>query len=196
MPLWTDAIIGDCTHLGAAEFGAYMSLLIVSWRATDCVVKSDRVHLAKISRLGKNWSRHERTILEFFTEHDDRLLNKKLLKVREVLVVNSRKKLISTEHRVWLEVVAPGYAGELASAKRHTGGGTGPAAADGRGPRPPLGEISAAGYEAAREAAPGWDIYMLETKWRAWTATTGAAVKDVDKAFVSFCRTHAEKNQL
>lgn len=41
-------------------------------------------------------------------------------------------------------------------------------------------------YNAAREAAPGWDVRYLEGEWRAWMKEPP---KSPDKAFIGFCRT-------
>ena len=49
-------------------------------------------------------------------------------------------------------------------------------------------------YAAARQAAPGWDIYVLEGEWRSWMQDGGLdAPKNADKAFVGFCRKWFEK---
>ncbi len=49
-------------------------------------------------------------------------------------------------------------------------------------------------YEAARSAAPGWDIYQLELEWRTWMSDGGLdAPKDADRAFLGFCRKWYEK---
>jgi len=49
-------------------------------------------------------------------------------------------------------------------------------------------------YVAARQAAPGWDIYVLEREWRSWMLDGGLdAPKDADKAFAGFCRKWFEK---
>lgn len=45
-------------------------------------------------------------------------------------------------------------------------------------------------YEAAREAAPGWDIHYLEGEWRDWMKTPP---KHPDSAFVGFCRKWFER---
>ena len=53
------------------------------------------------------------------------------------------------------------------------------------GDAPPL---PSAAYEAAREAAPGWDVYRLEQEWRRWMADGGLdAPRDPVKAFAGFC---------
>lgn len=49
-------------------------------------------------------------------------------------------------------------------------------------------------YENAREAAPGWDVYMLEQEWRSWMYDGGLdAPRSPDKAFLGFCRKWFEK---
>lgn len=40
-------------------------------------------------------------------------------------------------------------------------------------------------YEKARKAAPGWDVYHLESEWREWITEPP---KDTDAAFIGFCK--------
>lgn len=40
-------------------------------------------------------------------------------------------------------------------------------------------------YEAARQAAPGWDVRHIESEWRAWATETP---KNPEMAFLGFCR--------
>ena len=47
--------------------------------------------------------------------------------------------------------------------------------------------LSTIDYERARKAAPGWDIYSLESEWREWIATKGKPEKP-GPAFIAFCR--------
>ena len=46
-------------------------------------------------------------------------------------------------------------------------------------------------YEEAKRAAPGWDVYRLESEWRAWATESP---RNPDAAFIGFCRKTAEKN--
>jgi len=79
MPLFTDALLGDTTHLDDAEFGSYMALLIAMWRNgswlpinPDLLCKYAR---CKPSRWTKRWA-----VLEsFFSEEDGKLRQKKLV---------------------------------------------------------------------------------------------------------------------
>ena len=57
-----------------------------------------------------------------------------------------------------------------------------------------VGTLKSATYETARDAAPGFDIYELERRWREWSGDR--FVKHPDRAFLGFVRRHAEKNPL
>jgi plasmid replication initiation protein len=58
----------------------------------------------------------------------------------------------------------------------------------------PLVPLESDAFEAAREAAPGWDVYYLEQEWRQWMSDGGMdAPKSPGKAFVGFCRKWFER---
>jgi plasmid replication initiation protein len=58
----------------------------------------------------------------------------------------------------------------------------------------PLFPLEPDAFEAAREAAPGWDVYYLEQEWRQWMSDGGMdAPKSPGKAFVGFCRKWFER---
>lgn len=66
LPLWTDAYLGDTTHLTTIEHGAYLLLLMTAWRSRDCCLPDDDRLLARYARLnGQQWKRM-RPILEAF----------------------------------------------------------------------------------------------------------------------------------
>jgi hypothetical protein len=54
-------------------------------------------------------------------------------------------------------------------------------------------KLSTIDYERAREAAPGWDIYHLESEWREWYEKTGKIPDKPGKAFVGFCKQRYRK---
>ncbi|WP_299938817.1 replication initiator protein A [uncultured Pelagimonas sp.] len=45
-------------------------------------------------------------------------------------------------------------------------------------------------YEMARQAAPGWDVRMIETEWRSWAT---AIPRNPEMAFLGFCRKWFER---
>jgi uncharacterized protein YdaU (DUF1376 family) len=73
LPFWTDAYLGDTTHLTTIEHGAYVLLLITMWR-----VKGDKKRLpaddrtlARYAKLtSQQWARIKPTISPFFDEKD------------------------------------------------------------------------------------------------------------------------------
>jgi len=70
-PLWTDAYLGDTTHLTTIEHGAYLLLLIVAWRSKDGALPDDDIMLARYSKLRLNhWKRMRPIIEPFFLVQD------------------------------------------------------------------------------------------------------------------------------
>lgn len=51
LPLFTDSLLADCSHLPDADFGLYMRILILMWRTPDCKIPNDRTWIAR--RLAK-----------------------------------------------------------------------------------------------------------------------------------------------
>ena len=66
LPLFTDAYLGDTTHLTTAEHGAYLLLLIAQWRSKDCTLPNDDKLLSRYTKMNrKEWGK-ARPILESF----------------------------------------------------------------------------------------------------------------------------------
>ncbi len=73
------------------------------------------------------------------------------------------------------------------------------AMADGSGAKPPRFEvpmIAPETYEAARKAAPGYDVHFLHAEWQAWACDQGTAVKHPDRAFIGFCKARHKRAPL
>lgn len=80
LPLWTDAYLGDTTHLTTIEHGAYLLLLIVAWRSPDCRLPNDDKMLARFTKLSPSqWKRIKPIIMEFFTIRDEWIYQLRLL---------------------------------------------------------------------------------------------------------------------
>ena len=61
MPVFTDALVGDTLHLSRDQFGAYMLILIATWRNNGQALPDDdrrMAHLTRISRVP--WRQQER----------------------------------------------------------------------------------------------------------------------------------------
>jgi len=54
-------------------------------------------------------------------------------------------------------------------------------------PNPAL-KLRTATYEKAKKAAPGFDIYCLETEWREWVGKQGTPTNNADGSFITFCK--------
>lgn len=71
LPLWTDAYLGDTTHLTTIEHGAYLLLLMTAWRTRDCQLPDDDRLLARYARLNsQQWKRMRPIIAAFFIVED------------------------------------------------------------------------------------------------------------------------------
>lgn len=67
MPLWTDAYLGDTSHLTTIEHGAYLLLLIAMWRTSEKRLPNDDKMLARYARLsGQQWARMKPILMPFF----------------------------------------------------------------------------------------------------------------------------------
>lgn len=94
LPLWTDALLGDTTHLTTLEFGAYMKLLIASWRTPKCDLPFDDKLIARYAGLSPaQWKGMRSIILKFFIKKwrfgEWRLHQKRLRKERKYVLQRS-----------------------------------------------------------------------------------------------------------
>ena len=55
------------------------------------------------------------------------------------------------------------------------------------------GTLDPEAYGEAREAAPGWDVYMLEHEWRSWLGENEIEPKVPARHYVKFCQSWHEK---
>ena len=82
MPVFTDALIGDTTHLSAEEFGCYCLLLFATWRNNGQPFEDGDRRLCRICRVSeRRWRAVIRPVLvEFFDLSDGRWRQKRLEK--------------------------------------------------------------------------------------------------------------------
>ena len=55
------------------------------------------------------------------------------------------------------------------------------------------GRLNPEVYSEARQAAPGWDVYYLETQWRQWLGENEIEPRYPSRHFVKFCESWYEK---
>lgn len=78
MMLWTDAYLGDTSHLTTLEHGAYLLILMAMWRAGG-VLPNEELRLARTARLSLDkWRRVAPTIMTFMKVADGNVSQKRL----------------------------------------------------------------------------------------------------------------------
>ena len=79
MPLATDAYLADTKHLTIEQHGAYLMILMVTWRNNGAPLVDDNVRMARILGITKkNWLKIRSTLVEFFDLSDGFWRQKKL----------------------------------------------------------------------------------------------------------------------
>lgn len=103
MPLWTDAYLGDTTHLTTTEHGAYLLLLIAMWRAPAKSLPADDKMLARYARCtAGQWARMRPVIMAFFREEGGRVTQGRLTDEAVAVKQKSRKQSDRAKAR-WLK---------------------------------------------------------------------------------------------
>lgn len=86
LPLWTDAYLGDTTHLTTIEHGAYLLLLFTAWRTPTYDLPDDDHMLARFCRLTDGqWHRIRPTIMAYWKLKNGRWFNGRLLDERDAV---------------------------------------------------------------------------------------------------------------
>lgn len=102
LPLWTDAYLGDTTHLTTIEHGAYLLLLITMWRNDGRLPKNDG-YLARVARLTPaQWARIKPTLWQFFREDGDWVTQGRLTDELDLVRRNSKRQSAKARAR-WLK---------------------------------------------------------------------------------------------
>ncbi|MDB5584290.1 MAG: hypothetical protein JWR80_9466 [Bradyrhizobium sp.] len=105
LPLWTDAYLGDTTHLTTIEHGAYLLLLMTAWRTSGCCLPDDDRLLARYARMnGQQWKRVRPIIAAFFAIEDGQWRQPRLTDEREA--VKRHRQLQSDKGRAGAQAKA------------------------------------------------------------------------------------------
>lgn len=85
LPLWTDAYMADTMHLTLEEHGAYLKLLMIAWRSTECSLPDNDKRIAQILSISeRRWKEKLRPIIaSFWTICDGKWTQKRLLHERK-----------------------------------------------------------------------------------------------------------------
>lgn len=101
LPLFTDAITADCSHLTDEEFGRYVRILILMWRSPDCRIPADPHWLCKRLRVDAlAYAQHVQPLLhEFCTEDAGWWTQKRLVKEYQYVQALTEKRRKAAESR-------------------------------------------------------------------------------------------------
>lgn len=102
LPLWTDAFVGDTTHLSCEEVGAYILLLFAAWRRPGCDLPDDDKFLAHITRCDvRTWRKRYRPVLAPLHAIQDGLWTQKRLTKERKHVADLSKRMRENAERRW-----------------------------------------------------------------------------------------------
>ena len=94
MPLATDAYLADTTHLTTEEHGAYLLILLATWRNNGEPLPNDDIRISRVIRCTvKRWKTKIRpTVIQFFDVSDGTLRQKRLEKAWIDVAKNIQQK--------------------------------------------------------------------------------------------------------
>ena len=94
IPLWTDSYLADTRHLSTLEHGAYLLLLMETWRRKDTALPDDDALWARLAGVDlRTWKRIKPTIRAFFTQRDDGYFEQRRLVDEKQFVMARRDRL-------------------------------------------------------------------------------------------------------
>ncbi len=106
LPIFTDAITADCSHLSDEEFGRYMRLLIIMWRSPGCRIPNDPQWVCKRLRIDplQYHAKVKPIIDEFCTcnadaKHNEWIMQKRLSKEYEHVKASVEKRKAAAQKR-------------------------------------------------------------------------------------------------
>lgn len=98
LQLWTDAYLGDTTHLTTIEHGAYLLLLMTAWRTKETRLPDDDKLLARYVRCSAGqWKRLRPVLQPFFRVENGFWVQGRL--TDEAVAVKQRKEKAATAGR-------------------------------------------------------------------------------------------------
>jgi uncharacterized protein YdaU (DUF1376 family) len=210
LPVFTDAIIADTQHLTDAEFGRYFRLLMITWRSQECRIPNDPAWICKRLRIDPLQYEKEvkPLIVEFFREDADahanasQWLTQKRLKKEWKYTIQKREKNRESAKARWEKEKIPC---ERISKRNAPSPSPSPTKKSGKMIFSDENEIdedefirecydiekvlSDKAIQAAREAAPGWDVYILMRDFNTGIKMKKLEIpKNPDSAFPAWCR--------
>lgn len=167
LPLFTDAYLGDTTHLTTIEHGAYLLLLMAAWRSKDCKLSHDDKLLARYAKLSPSqWNRIKPIILDFFTIENGFIFQGRLSD--ELTFVKQKSKSQSDKAKArWLKTKQTTDAGASSGQSKSTPPTPTPT------PTPSKKVIDKSITKNNRGTRLSKD-WVLPDEWKAWAMSQGA----------------------
>ena len=202
MPMFWGDYLRDTGHLSPAEHGAYLMLIAHQW-TTAKPLPDDDAMLARIAKMtAREWRAAKRVIEPFFQVKNGEWSHKRvaadLIKAKEAYDRRSNagsKGGATTQARLkqWSSNATSDDQAKL-----------NPKPKSNSIPRESFDSLKGNGVlvlpietiEKAREIAPGWDVYALETMWKSSTLSKGIVLENPPAAFLGFVRKHVQENRL
>lgn len=205
LPLFTDAILADCSHLSDAEMGRYIRILMLMWRAPNCRIPNDEVWLArKFGRTVEIYAKEIKPLLkEFCKSTGNWYTQKRLMKEFKYVRGTSKKQSVRAKAR-WNNDKDSCRGNAPTPHPTHT-----PPTGEENTSLPPklstgkagvlkivggvkydiVARLSDRGLAAAKAAAPDWDIYFLAGIYNDGVshAKRGGPPNKPDQAFAGWC---------
>lgn len=99
LPVKTDALLADTTHLSAEEFGVYCRLLFVMWRQRGRLADNDR-ELAQIGGITmRRWIRMREKIMRMMTVAGGQVSQKRLTDTWMQVQEMRKKRALAAQSR-------------------------------------------------------------------------------------------------
>ena len=118
LPLWTDAYLGDTTHLTTIEHGAYLLLLISMWRAGGTLPDDDRLLAKYVHTTPAQWARISTNVRPFFKAAEGRISQGRLSDELKAVKQNSKRQSDRVKAR-WLKTKYTGGTAVIPDAYRN-----------------------------------------------------------------------------
>ena len=100
IPLFGDAYLADTRHLSLEEHGAYLQLMMIAWRSTDCALPDDDVRLARMLGISAGrWAKIKIAVMAFWTLSEKGWTQKRLSKERAFIEEKRTKNKSAAESR-------------------------------------------------------------------------------------------------
>jgi uncharacterized protein YdaU (DUF1376 family) len=202
MPMFWGDYLRDTGHLSPAEHGAYLMLIAHQW-TTAKPLPDDDAMLARIARMtAREWRSAKKVVEPLFdvrnNEWSQRRVAAELIKAKEAYERRSNAG-------------SKGGATTQAKRKQWSSNATSPDQAYPK-PKPKPNSIPLESFdslrgngvlvlptetiEKAKEIAPGWDVYALESLWKSNTLGNGIVLENPPAAFLGWVKKHVRENHL